>query len=229
MKKLLSGLCCAALISSGAVDFPNSSFECDVEPLWNRMPDQDVMRMPQPVKYTYSSDSVSGKRSLVLKGQPFETSFECTGGFDKENVVFALDMKAAQETRVRVKITLYALTDKKVHFEKTFKVGNSWQKFKLPCKGRWSSIGPVSLLVDPGKGEVLIDNCGFVQTKKAAVQNVTGGVPEKQIRVPAYIPLRKESYFGTGRCEASQWAFRVFPAAAGAEKNVPLSSSNFFI
>ena len=69
--------------------------------------------MPQPVKYTYSSDSVSGKRSLVLKGQPFETSFECTGGFDKENVVFALDMKAAQETRVRVKITLYALTDKK--------------------------------------------------------------------------------------------------------------------
>ena len=228
MKKLLSGLCCAALISSGAADFPNSSFECDVEPLWNRMPDQDVMRMPQPVKYTYSSDSVSGKRSLVLKGQPFETSFECTGGFDKENVVFALDMKAAQETRVRVKITLYALTDKKVHFEKTFKVGNSWQKFKLPCKGRWSSIGPVSLLVDPGKGEVLIDNCGFVQAKKAAVQNVTGGVPEKQIRVPAYIPLRKESYFGTGRCEASQWAFRVFPAAAGAEKNVPLSGVMFF-
>ena len=227
MKKLLFCFCGLALLQAGANDFPNASFEHDFLTTWNRMPDQEVLKTQG--QFSYSSDCTSGKRSLHLKGQKFQTSFESMLHVSRAQAVFSVNMKAPRPAKVKIRITLYTLTDKMEHFEKTFSVTDKWQNFKLPCKfKRGGALGPVNVVIDPGKAEVLLDDCGFVPEKKGKNPILTGGISEKLMRIPSYTALRDKSYFTGGKCSSSDWHFKVFPAASGAEKNAPLSSVMLF-
>ena len=216
MKKYFLLLCSLGALPMLANDFPNSSFEKDVLPVWNRMPDQEVSALVPP-KYSYSSDCTSGSRSLRLPGQKFQIAFETTNSFSPRVGTFALKMKAPKgAAKVKVKATFYALTDKTGSVEKTFNVTDQWQTFELNTgmpwgkSGRTGQIGPVSITIDPGKSEVLVDDCVLESVKKSPkyTPGSIGGVTEKLIKIPAYLPLPVPGYFAGKKCAAGVWEFR---------------------
>ena len=229
-------LLCTAFTAS-ANSFPNNSFEYDVEPLWNRMPDEEVMRSKKEV-FSYSSDCVSGKRSLHLKGQKLEVAYESGARFQKGRGFFSLMMKALRPVRVKVQCVYYLETDKSSVIEKSFKVTEKWQNFLVPTDypfGRFRrsgmTIGPTKVIIDPGKNEILVDDCFLSEGKRPPKKIPAGpatGVPEKEMTLPPYIPLPAADSFGNGECTASTWEFRLFPGKGGAESNVPLSGVMLF-
>ena len=129
MKKRTLFLFLSAAVSAVANTFPNNSFEYDLEPLWNRMPDEEVMRS-KGRKFSYSSDCVSGKRALHLKGEKVEVVYESNARFRKGSGFFSLMMKAPRPARVKVQCVYYLNTDKSAVIEKSFNVTEKWQNLK---------------------------------------------------------------------------------------------------
>ena len=238
MKKNLLLLSAALCTLLSANDFPNSSFEHDILPVWNRMPD-DLPLVPDGkiTRYTYSSDSVSGKRSLWLKGQKIRFCGESNRRFRQPGSFFALKMKAPRTAKVKVRCVFYLNTHQKHSVEKTFTVKKQWQEFKFSFGnpfGRFRrsgmTIGPFQLIIDPGKSEVLIDDCRLSTAGRQSVYShgPSGGVPEKEMPLPQYIPLPRANEFASGKCGPGSWQFRLFPGGAGAEKAVPVSGVMLF-
>ena len=234
-KLLFLSLLTAAGVSAN--DFPNNSFEYDLLPLWNRMPSEALMPKPA-TPWTYSSDCTSGKRSLHLKGRPLELLFETNTIFRPNQGGFSLKMKAPRTTQVKVKCFLNTSTNSTRLFEKSFNVTDQWQTFDMVIGNPFANIrrsgyiyGPVKLIVDPGSAEVLIDDCQTFSGKRGSsrfIPGPVGGVPEKEMAVPAYIPLPSAASFAKGQCSAGSWEFRLFQGRKGAEKNVPLSGVMLF-
>ena len=236
MKKTAFLLLALAVLSIGANDFPNGSFEHDVLPVWNRMPDQEVTA-PGSSPYAYAADAVSGKRSLRLAGKKIRFSFESNAAFARDKGVFALFMKASGGgAKVRVRAVFYADTLHTATVEKTFAVNGTWRRFELRVGtpfgkyGRAGAMGPVVLEIDPGKNDVLIDDCVFSGGEKAPAyqEGPAGGVPEREMELPTYLPLPQAGSFGAGPCREDIRRFRLFPGAAGPEKNAPLTGVMLF-
>ena len=225
------------LCGAAANEVPNSSFEQEVFPLWNRMPDESVM-LDNVVKYDYSSDCASGKRSLHLKGQKVELAYESMTNL-KSATAFALKMKAPKgAAKVTVKCLFYLNTERSIWVEKSFNVTKKWQSYVMKVGNPFSRyrrggnhVGPTRFVIDPGKGEVLVDDCLIFEGKRApktVASGPVGGVPEKEVVIPEYIPLPAPESFGKGACAASTWEFRLFPGKGGAEKNASVSGVMLF-
>ena len=237
MKTRLFLLTCLILVGAAANDVPNSSFEYDLLPLWNRMPDEGVMQGPK-VKYNYSSDCASGKRSLHLKGQKAELTYESLSSF-KSASFFSLKMKAPKgAAKVTVKCLFYLNTERSVWVEKSFDVNKKWKNYVLKFGNPFTRyrrsgnyVGPTRFVIDPGQGEVLVDDCLLADGKRPAQKveyGPVGGVPEKEVVFPEYIPLPAPEYFSKGTCAASSWEFRLFPGKGGAEKSASVSGVMLF-
>jgi hypothetical protein len=110
MKLQLIFLAFLSLAGAVANDVPNNSFEYDIQPVWNRMPSENIQPGKRP-EYTYSCDSVSGKRSLLLNGQKLETAYESSARFRSNSGIFALKMKAPEgPVTVKVKCQFFLNT-----------------------------------------------------------------------------------------------------------------------
>jgi len=228
MKKTAVLLLALAAAGLGANDFPNGSFERDVLPVWNRMPDQEVTASGL-APCAYAPDAVSGKRSLRLAGKKTRFGFESNAVFARGKGVFALFMKSpGGGAKVRVRAVFYADTYDTAAVEKTFAVTDAWKRFELRIGlpfgryGRAGAVGPVRIEIDPGDGEVLIDDC-VLSGEKTAPEHTPGpmgGVPEKEMKLPEYLPLPSEDSFAKGQCGGDVREFRLFPGSAGAEKGV---------
>ena len=233
MKQWLLFLTFLFLAGAAANDVPNNSFEYDFLPVWNRMPAESILPGKRP-EYTYSSDSVSGKRSLLLNGQKLEFAYESSARFRSNSGIFALKMKAPEApVTVKVKCQFFLNTTHDTFIEKSFKVTGQWKNYELRIHypfGRFRrsgmTIGPTKVIIDPGQGEVLVDDlllCEAKKTPKKVVPGPVGGVPEAQMALVPYLPLPKASDFGKGKCGAFTREFRLFPGKGGAEKNAFVS------
>lgn len=232
MKQWLLFLTFLFLAGAAANDVPNNSFEYDFLPVWNRMPAENIQPGKVP-RYTYSNDSASGKRSLFLKGQKLELAYETSARFRYGSGIFSLKMKAPQGAVVKVRCQFFLNTTQNVFVEKSFKVTPGWKNYELPVNypfGRFRRsgmiIGPAKVIIDPGQGEVLVDDlllCEAKKTPKKVVPGPVGGVPEAQMALVPYLPLPKASDFGKGKCGADSREFRLFPAKGGPERNAFVS------
>lgn len=240
MKKHLSAFLIVSFLCSvlGANDFPNNSFEYDFQPVWNRMPDEDVMRSSAAQKFLYSSDRTAGKRSLHLKGRKVSFSYESNIRFRKDSGIFALWMKSPSQAKVKVQCVFYLDTNRTAVVEKIFNVNSKWNKYEVRTGYHFSkfrrsgiTVGPVRVIIDPGKDEVLIDECVLAAARKMpkkVLPGPVGGVPEKTMSLPVYIPLPSAGEFAKGKCAPGSWEFRLFPGKGGAEKGVPVSGVMLF-
>lgn len=236
MKKTLFLLLTAPFFTLCANDFPNSSFEYDLLPVWNRMPDSGVMK-ENTSPFLYSSDRASGKRSLRLAGKKVTFAFESFAKLRPNTGIFALKMKAPKGAKVTVNALFYLNTDKTATLRKSFNVGSKWKSYYLNIgypfgRARRSGVltGPVQITVDPGKSELLIDDCFFAENRKAPrnTQGPVTGVPAKEMVLAPYIPLPRSGDFAAGKCRAGEWSFKLFPSKSGAEKGIPLSGVMVF-